>query len=375
MKEKFEKIEYSPFDPEEELKKIRKISDLKERRKRLENFKFELFNQKRGIAELINRLIIEIKRNPDLEPSYFYNLIDKQKPILRLTEKQVNLFKEGLNRYRKARKIINELKEKKIGGEEIFKKVTGTTPKDKIDTYYDLLTVNLFFHNLDDYFWFTEERKRKRGEEKRDIGVYKEILVKEIIPDSSSSEFLKIIAVSPQAPEEQLRKTLIHEEQHAIWYILRPIDPFVSFEKTFEKLEKIKDKKEVSKCLEEIFHSLFDFSLDYLANEIIARYREGAPLKDILLIIERYYLFYVNCLIESFVLPKIIKNLKLEIRSSYFKKIYSKIFKKEKIEDELHKMIFAISLLEKAGYNRPDIISLLITEKPNKWLKWAKRLT
>ena len=38
-------------------------------------------------------------------------------------------------------------------------------------------------------------------------------------------------------------------------------------------------------------------------------------------------------------------------------------------------MIEAIKILQENNFNRDEIIALLITEPPQKWLKWAYRLS
>jgi len=367
MEKRFErKIKYIPFDPEIELEKIKKISDLKERKEKLRDFKYKLFEQKRGIAKLMTELAIKIRQNPNLEPSYFYDLVDSRAVPLKLTDKQIHLFKKGIDRYWQRRLLIKRYKKEMLSGVKLFKARTGELPRGEIDIQYSLVTINLFFSDFSDYALFVTRKKGPKAE--REASEFSGICVSLL----KYNLYHGLVVTNPKLKDEQLRKTLVHEEQHAIWSILKPGNPWLfSLDFVYKKIRANRDRTKINDYLREYYHALLEYCLSNLADEIIAHYKEKHSLPIIFNIVKKYYLKD-----EKKNISKFEADLKKIVGISYYRNIRRRSKETiKKLKKKIKEMILAISLLESSKYTCQDIINLLITEEPNKWLKWARRLT
>ena len=118
--EKEFEIDYEPFDPEAELKNLRK-GDKEMRAGRLEEYKKELIRQKEGIAEIQENLEKQLRENPDLPQEELMKTVRAKAPEYRLSENQLNLFKETLNRYVTRHQAVREAKKQYPQDKELFR--------------------------------------------------------------------------------------------------------------------------------------------------------------------------------------------------------------------------------------------------------------
>jgi hypothetical protein len=367
---------YIPFDPEKELELITKITDPDLKKDSLEAYKKELFEQKIGIAKLIDELIETALKSPDLDSEKLKEIVYRRAPDLKLTSKQLAHFERAIDRYQKQHQIIKKYQEQLISGIEIYQKARGKYPEGEIDIKFRPLTINLEFSNWADYARFTLNKNKVSKKEIKSLKNEAGALVGFQVDDLTDS----LVALSPnyllKETEPKKESTILHEEMHAMKRILLDTQlNDVAMRTTRRELTsaiEANDKDLVQEKFKTyLYYELLDY-LNQLADEVIAFYRDGTNINEI----------KNNLITYADYLPRIQKEIK-ESQSNWEKELgkFKDLVKKRKnylnskLNEKINEMILAIKTLEENGYSRQEIIALLITEPPEKWLKWANRLS
>lgn len=356
---------YIPFDPEKELKIVAKITDPELKKKSLEAYKKELFAQKIGIAKLMIDLEKLMLESPDLEADKFKEIAKKKAPELKMTQGQLNYFNRVIERFVKQHQIVKKYQEQMISGLEIFHKKTGQWPEGEIEIEFKPITINLQFKNIKDYtlYVFGEINRQLLKEASQEDAT---LMIYGGLNDLKSG----IVAVSPNNKEEG---TIIHEETHALKTLFDQtfnIEEQRFFKKELDRAIAFRNNQAVEQNLNSYFRCEADDYIDDLAEEILAFYREGKDIK------------YIKKQLSDYYFPKIEREIKSNFKQ--WKKVlgdYGYLTKKvqnemqSRMNDKIDEIFKAIKILESANYSRQEIIALLVTESPGKWLKWAYRLT
>lgn len=350
---------YIPFDPEKELDLVAKITDPDLKRESLDVYKKELLAQKIGIAKLIGDLEKIIMKSPDLGSDKFKEMVHSKSPELKLNQEQLDYFERVINRFQGQRHLIKEYQEKGISGLEIFKQHCGAWPKGEIEIEYGPVSINLKFKNLEDYLQYTD---RKITEETKKEAEYEGGRFCQI--EIPAELMLNTVAFKPGIKEKD--KLIIHEEMHALrTFFDRSLIPEALnlVTKEIKKAVELNNQKIIKEKFKEYLKYKTEDYLNYLAEEILAEYRRGQKLKEI------------NDNIIEVYLPDIFKDIEEDQFERFTDLIKErKDYLNSKIVEKLNDLFKAIEILEKNKYSRQEIIALLVTESPEKWLKWAKRL-
>lgn len=368
-------LDYIPFDPEKELEMVVKITDPDLKKESLEAYKKELFEQKIGIAKLIDELIKTVVESPEIELEKLKELVYQKAPDLKLDPEQLSYFDIAINRYQQQHQLIQRYQEESVGGLEIYYKSRKKYPTGEINIKFRLITINLEFSDWNDYAKFVADKDRVSKKEIENLKNEWAALIGYKIEDLIDG----VVAISPKCldkPESEKESTILHEEMHAVTRIL--LDTRLNTEamrlikKEMEAATKANDKEGAqNKFKAYLYYELLDY-LNSLADEVIAWYREGEKeekIRNTILAVDDY-------------LPKIEREIKDS--QSYWSKELGKFkylvnerqdYLGSKIAEKLNEMFEAIKILEEGKYSQQEIIALLMTEPPEKWLKWAQRLT
>ncbi len=387
--EKEFEIDYEPFDPEAELKNLRK-GDKEARAERLEKYKEELIKQKEGIAEIQEDLEKQIRENPDLSQEELIKTVLNKAPEYRLSENQLNLFKETLNKYIERHQAVREVRKQYPHDKKLFEACFGRVPTGFVEVIER--PANLYFrcHNLADYAWVYRTKfldtKKEQDITMRDIKSADKTLGFFLTTGCLIPSLNNAITVEKVMPQIEGRpksdEILQHEEQHSIYklykeqYIRNSIERILTEPEIREKIVQELENKKFPKILINYLKARRENFENLAKDEILAFYRSNVPLQKALdkLLQPQGFLdyFYINKghiyeTLQERIGPDIInKNRKI------IEKILNQVFVNE-YNQKIFDNAYAIKDLEKMGKSRNEIIYLLITEPLSKWEKLVKR--
>jgi hypothetical protein len=144
------------FDPEIEIGKIRQGSG-EERRQNLETFKQKLIYQKKGLAQIENRLWAEIEKNPTVEAVALKDILQELGDKFALSESQREKFSVALEIYFSRRQAVQEYRERCIGedgevdGGRLYKRLFGKSPSGEVGVVMKPAEIHLQVHDKADY--------------------------------------------------------------------------------------------------------------------------------------------------------------------------------------------------------------------------------
>lgn len=240
------KIDYEPFDPEAELKNIRKY-DKETRPEKLEEYKRELIRQKQGIAEIQNNLEQQIRGNPDLNQEELMKTVSAKAPEYRLSDNQLNLFQETLNRYVEKHQAVREARKQYGDDRELFKACFGKKPEGVVEVIEGPVTLYFRCHDLKDYAWIKREKflqpPKKQKIKRSDLNIAKNsggYFPPCLIPSLDNAiTVLNASLTQLLSPDDPwIKGTQIHEEQHAINRLFKE----QWFDATLSQVKSIYDK-------------------------------------------------------------------------------------------------------------------------------------
>ena len=358
---------YVPIKPEERIAEISKIENRETKKEELDKFKKEFFEQKIKIADLIVKLQDFIFKNPDLGPEIYKEKVQLKCKELKLNEEQINYFNEVIDKFCFQRKIIKNYKDQKISGEELFKKYCGKKPKSRVNVDFAPMEIVLKPVNTKDFLYFlSDEEDINNAEKIKNVGAV-------FAPIEIDGKFVNTIIVNPNYFEDLKNDVLIHENEHVFQSFFNKDsiaeEKILSKEKQLRKYVKRGEKEKAEKnFLEYLSDYPIKYEINILAREILASYKEDFNLSEIRELIENY-------LSIIFKKNEALFNRWLKGIGANFLKENGKNFFRENIIQGINEMIEAIKILQENNFNRDEIIALLITEPPQKWLKWAYRLS
>jgi len=392
---KLESRSCEPFDPEAELKELRK-DDKETRTERLEKYKQELIKQKEGIAEIQEDLEKQIRENPDLSQEELMKTVLAKAPKYKLSENQLALFEETLNKYVEKHRTVREARKQYPHGKELFKACFGKEPEGTIEIIERPASLYFRCHDIKDYAWTEKDFSRgfpDKGKQKltksdiNNASMRGGHLVNHclIFPLQNTITVENARGRSMDSPK--VERTLRHEEQHVINSLFREqkLRWFADRLLTEKPIGENIIKELHNKKSPEILINYLRFKRENFENsakdEILAFYKGAARNLDEIM----------DLLVE----PKAGGGIydyfdrnKDYLENSLKEKLTSKIFRKNKkiirqtlkqvfvneYQQEIIHSINAINELEKMGKSRDEIIHLLITEPLSRWGKLVQRI-
>ena len=393
---KLESRSYEPFNPEVKLKNLRK-GDKETRDERLEKYKEELIKQKEGIVEIQVNLEKQIRENPDLSQEKLMETVLAKAPEYRLSENQLNLFKETLDKYVTRHRAVREARKQYPHDKEFFKACFGKEPEGAIEVIEEPTTLYFRCHDLKDYAWTRKDFPKgfpdpmgKHKLTKSDIknaSMRSGHLVTDCLIPSLQNAITVENARGRPMNSPRVESTLKHEEQHAIYSLFQKqklrffADRLFAEEPIREKIvTELRDKKSSQILIDYLRFERKDFEHD-AKHEILAHYKETTrsldEILDLLLeskdgggiydYFDRNKDYFENSLKEKLT-PKIYRKNKKTIRQT-LKQVFVDEYKQELVD-----AIIAIKELEKIGKSREEIINLVTNEPLSRWEKLVKRI-
>lgn len=424
--EEIYQFNYQPFDPEKELKKILKLP-YPEKKEALKNYKKELLVQKLKISNLQRELEEEIKKNPDEGFQYYFQIVLNKAKDLKLSQKQLLLFKNVLKKYERHHKNIELALKKYKDPKDFFKACFGKGPVGKVEIAKSPVMIYLRCHNLEDFTYIylrkylkQEEQIKKTKKLEKIYGfVVKDVLLKDL-ENSIAVENTALLNKEFQSKYISNYRliTFKHEEQHIIdsllgktsapslkkfknikriiknqisTFVLFPIQvknisillPLYNLPNLSEKeiLEKI-HKKEFSKWLDEAvakkyLDSFRKFLEKRAKSEILAYYKSQSitylkGIQNVILKKDPKGYNYFSLKNKKKLFQVLIKSFPLVDRKEIARYIYQTEKKFEKNTKEA--LMAAISLLKITDLKMERVVNILFTEPLSQWKKVAKRI-
>jgi len=383
-------LDYKPFDPEVELKNIRQ-GDKEAQNARLEKYKNELIKQKEGIAEIQTDLENQIRKNPDLSQEELIKTVLAKAPKYKLSENQLALFQETLNKYVERHQAVREARKKYPRDKELFKACFGKEPTGFVEIMERPANLHFRCDNLTDYAWIYKlkfsEPKQKQNITMSDIKS----------ADKTGGFFLSRSCLLPSlnyaitvektglqtTNRPKSERIIKHEEQHSIYKLFKEqrlrnsIERILTEPEIREKInQELRDKKS-PKILVDYLRTIREDFENFAKNEILAFYKSGDPffraIDHLLMprgLLDYFYQNkeYIHKILQNRLTPETVKRHKKEIE-----RILKQVFVDE-YHQELFDNVYAIRALEKMGKSRNEIIYLLITEPLSRWSKLVERI-
>lgn len=433
---------YQPFDPSRELKDLRKFTPEEEklptkerwriRKQRRLEFREQLENQKKGVAEVIEGLLAAIKENPDLGREGLLKIVEGQATTYRFSSEQIALFLTAFDEFERKHKAVSEAYQR-YNPKALFKACFGREPKGRVEVIEGPMTLTLRCFDADDYIWANTfylhggDENKFRAPELREIKNSKLLSGGAALPTVNRQELADTINIENAANNMEIaedglsriknvkwsEQIMAHEEQHQINKLFKPL------EHRLESLgiinEVISKKPSVESAVGEIIRRLVRLKrqelVDWLArDEILACYRDGRfTTKEIEKILRDSELYNYKKMFEREfdVLPdNIVKQLKdnlyaivpdeltveepggaeipagrivdvekIKLKEGLFAQAVigiEAVFDEFKKED-LPRWLGVIDALEKKNYSREEIFGLLYQTPVNRWAKLANR--
>lgn len=342
-----EKLGYLPFDPEKEIAGFFQrqgkngeegINSREKRKSKLAVLKENLSRQKRGIAKVIADIEKITKTGSRPKREDLFGVFEKAAPIFRFSEKQLEAFRNGIERYLERRQIIEKYVEHYEGDwENFFQDVFQFSPHGKISVEPGGIVINIICHDIEDFGELYYERpyhslpeKEKKGVDQI-AGFYP--FKRGVIP-----ELHGLIAVEKREESEFDigNKIAVHEEQHAI--------------KNFFERETAGEK-------------YFD---QRIKDEVLAFYKDGTDLYAIKETLCGHAAY--RHVFDDFLRHYRIKSQEADSLDG----------EDEAVKSEYEKLIWesteAVRKMTGKGLKRNEIVHLLLQEPLSAWPKMAERI-
>jgi|SRR3989344_2320037 len=206
----------------DELAEI-KLSPKKERKEKVQEFKSELLERKKGLAVIQKKLFDAVHRNPDLSKEELLSLIQEisRECNIDLPKSWNEMISGVIDKYRANRVTIKNLIEKYPDDADLFGAVFKFKPKGKIVVNEGPFALDFKIFNKNDfisaYYWYDLSGGLSRGQK----------VNKEIIGGASMLKLpnpalsgLVIIENCGLNGEDYAREISLHEEQHAFNFLI-----------------------------------------------------------------------------------------------------------------------------------------------------------
>jgi hypothetical protein len=376
---------YQPFDPEREVWNTRKLKhgsklrmnlpkqyDLRQRK--MNRFRKNLVEQKKGIAEIQIRLTERIRENPDEGFGRLRSIIVDSVARFRLTPLQIERLEEGVREYMHKHAAVKYYRKKYADNEELFRNCFNKDSQGSFEVVEGPMTLYFRCHDLRDYALIRLA----------DFSVKREITDKHLkFADKSGGVSIQDCAIPQLAgcviAEKSLGKavnaeTLKHEEQHAIKKLFERQQPK---ENILEKVENVETDKRESLLKTQLRIKRKDFERR-VESEFLAYFGGGvhpSDAADKLLDKSEFgsYKYFEEWKEKEGI--ELVSSLeKLGMDPQVIADIFRQVFVRE-YEDIIRKARWAMEDLEGEWHmSEEEIVNILSNEPLRKWPKLVSRL-
>ncbi|GEM_PF-3552382 len=412
LKEEIAAMKEKKLPPEERRgKSLARVGEIRER----------LAWQEQGIAEAIRTLWGVVEKNPNENDRELFRRVAELAPKYHFSGDQLREFWNAILKYRMKHARVERVRNEYPDDAGLFEACFGGKPRGKVEV--EKGPMSLYFHCYDDgdyvaAYAFDEtggdEKKLTNAMKKRAFetggAALSEVKIKEL---AGAVAIERTSIVSDRAGMFSRRRTLdkpgsdavrAHEEQHLINRLFRPIAERVREEEIMARVARTAETVDEGRriLMRELARSArAAMGIDEEArDEVLAHYRDGATPEIILGNLTTLSLYdYKNSARykEGIAgLPKVIAGKMMGEMSAIFYTIEAQ--GKEKIqaagplathysevepyvekafgedyEKDLARWVGAIEALEKKGYGRDEIVSMLYGDRVSDWTAFARR--
>lgn len=390
----------SLLPPNERRKRVRaRINEIRER----------LAQQERGIAEAIRALKRAIAEHPDDNGRALFRRVAELAPKYHFSHNELRAFWDAITLYCEKHAAVKKYRKKFPDDAALFNACFGHLPKGRVEVEQG--PASLYFHcyDDDDYAWayaFDETRgdrtKLTQEMKRRAFATHGVMLPRMQFRELDGSVVMERSGVLLDSQQRALIQT--HELQHLMNQFFIPLICRAEEEKA------LVDVARTAKSVEEGKRAIMEqmaraarraIGIDNAArDEVLAYYKEGMTPKRIfsqltMLTVYDYrnaknYKDYIDALPESIaramtetmsvvfemlneqegkkmrdVFPLLTHYSEVE---PYVQKVFGEDYKKD-----LRRWIGALEALEKKGYTREEIVSMLYGERVTDWQAFVRR--
>lgn len=407
-------LTYIPFDPVVELKNIRKLlphevflSNTEKREiyeKRLADYYENLLYQKGGISKTIDILFKTVESTPGISEQELLNIVEKFASEYKFTSES---FEYPIGQYRKKHLAVEQYRKFYSEDADLFRACFGTKPEGKVEIIKGPMTLYFKCYNEEDYAFIYEFQKHNGN---RNKFLFNDYLSGEsggiAIPTCLIDNLKGTIIAENVGFSTNSDKTRTHENQHQFDKLFMPAE--IRYKK-LEMIEQIlsNENSSTEELLRKLIRSYVKFErknmgIDTQArDEIIAYYKDGSNINDILYVLAYNELYNYKDMepfkkqifsIPSRVKEKLTEDITeiisvvkdgeevrrisekdLDVHEFEIMTHIKPIFEEE-YQNDLRKWLGSINILQKKGYSRDEIISLLYSEPVYAWFKLARRM-
>ena len=375
------------FEPEKEIQEILKAPK-EERKEKLSIFKEKLAFQKVGLARVQDIMIDEIMRKPEENKEELYDMAVDLGSEFGMNERQKREEEVAIEKYVNLHKGIENILHKFPNTNDLFKELFFETPKGKVELVTGPVSLYFKCYDFQDYLSIFYSNQRRHFGKKRDFTAEERAEAMECkainifsishpgIGRGVMAENDSGIGRNPNEGEGAVIFT--HEEQHAIHslfdneIILDPSDP-IQVKSVRQDFLDAETKEEKEKILTNFFRQFRKNAEIFAKDEMLAHYKDG----------------HDDMAFEEITLPKEegggYDYLEEPRKFQYLwmktddetRAMTEKVVQKTLIEEyreTIAKGVEAVRKLEKAGFERGEIIALLTYEPLSKWDKVVERI-
>ncbi|MCK9352305.1 MAG: hypothetical protein WCT49_05935 [Candidatus Paceibacterota bacterium] len=374
------------FDAEKAIREIVKVPK-EERREKLEEFKEKLAFQQVGLARVQDIVIDEIRSKPDGKADDFYDLAVEMGAEFGMNERQKKETGKIIDRYDILHKGVENIRKKFPNTNDLFKELFFAVPKGRVELIVGPVSLYFKCYDFEDYLTvfysnqrshhgkkrdFTEEEK-KEAEGCKAINVFSMShpeIGRAVMAENDSG-----VGKNPKEGESAV--IFAHEEQHAInslfdKEILDPNDPINvrNVRQSFLDAETMEEKE---KILMNFFRQFRKNAEAFAKDEMIAHYKDGHDdMAFIELLTEKSRGGIYDYLEEQRKANYLWMKADDKTRALTEKTVQKILV--EEYKNNINNASLAVYKMEKAGYEKEEIIALLTHEPLAKWGKVVGRV-
>lgn len=408
--------EYKPFDPVQNYKLCFYLpDDVKPSERRsviksnLQKFQEKLVWQKEGIGKSIEKLYNAIIENPEINFIDYLKIRNSFASEYLLTRNQLDKFDSAFSLYRERHDVVNSYFENYPDKNSLFEACFGDRPRGEIEVIKGPMFIHFRCLNMDDYSFLYSINSNSGDRRKVSVldveRAYQTggIAFSHGFRISDLSGCLSVERGGSQVTEKDIfgeGRTIFmeysvgeqnfirdHEWQHLFNALFEPAEKELDMEELHEKFEKdtsISIKEAILQSIYRLAYNTRIQSIDLLArDEILAYIKNGLELPivlDTMLNSKNYD--YRNQANKKDLVQEIVEGAyKVYAATISSKKIEkSDIWEQvdnvygERYKKDLKIWIDAVSILEKKGFTREQVVNLLYQEPVNSWINLARRM-
>lgn len=379
---KKQKLEASGENPEETLRRIRKLPS-QERRVAVVEFKKQLAEQKKGLAEIQEEMISFIRSVPDSSEQKLFEQVLSivQEKHVALTKQQARAIMSALEEYAIKHRKIRETRNKYPDDAELYRAVFNRRPKGEVKVIEGPMALYFRCFYPDDYIWIRRgqfhslflRRISEREKEKAKLSIgWRAVesgisgLEGMLLAENSSNKRI--------TPEVSLR-IFRHEEQHAMNALLSGA---IKEENVLAKLKESTTNEERLLYLMRYFRSIRRKHEWRTKDEVLAFLKVNTLAEDIIVCLMRpreqggLYDYFATDKDQIRKDKKLLKILGREHKPMISESIHQafEVEYRNEIEDALS----AFEALRARGYSLEQAIAIFAAEPLHKWKKVEQRM-